>query len=68
MRKESGFEIADRIKIYYESIPEIESMLDKYSDYIKDETLCLELIKDDSGEEVKVGDLSLKIKLERVTK
>ena len=68
MRKESGFEIADRIKIYYESIPEIEEMLSKYSDYIKDETLCLELIKDDSGEEVKVGDLTLRIKLERVVK
>ena len=68
MRKESGFEIADRIKIYYESIPEIEEMLSKYSDYIKDETLCLELIKDNSGEEVKVGDLTLKIKLEKVTK
>ena len=68
MRKESGFEIADRIKIYYESIPEIEKMLDKYSDYIKDETLCLELIKDDSGEEVKVGDLTVKIKLEKVSK
>ena len=68
MRKESGFEIADRIKIYYESIPEIEKMLDKYSDYIKDETLCLELIKDNSGEEVKVGDLTVKIKLEKVSK
>ncbi len=68
MRKESGFEIADRIKIYYESIPEIEEMLSKYSDYIKDETLCLELIKDKSGEEVKIGDLTLKIKLERVVK
>ena len=68
MRKESGFELADRIKIYYESIPEIEEMLSKYSDYIKDETLCLELIKDDSGEEVKVGDLTLRIKLERVVK
>ena len=68
MRKESGFEIADRIKIHYESIPEIENMLEKYGNYIKDETLCLELIKDDSGEEVKVGDITIKIKLEKVSK
>ena len=68
MRKESGFEIADRIRIYYESIPEIEKMFEKYSDYIKEETLCLELIKDDSGEEIKVGDLTLKVKLERIIK
>ena len=68
MRKEFGFEIADRIKIYYESIPEIEEMLSKYSDYIKEETLCLELIKDTSGEEVKIGDLTLRIKLEKIVK
>ena len=68
MRKESGFEIADRIKIYYESIPEIEKMLEKYSNYIKDETLCLELIKDNVGEEIKVGDLTLKVRLEKANK
>jgi isoleucyl-tRNA synthetase len=68
MRKDSGFEIADRIKIYYESIPEIEKMLEKYSNYIKDETLCLELIKDNVGEEMKVGDLTLKVRLEKANK
>jgi isoleucyl-tRNA synthetase len=44
-RKDGGFEVADRIKIVYESDnKELTGALAQYSDYIKSETLAVDLI------------------------
>lgn len=48
LRKESGFEIVDRIKLYYYGDEEFITVINEYEDSIKEETLALELIKDDN--------------------
>ena len=40
--------------------------MNEQNKYIKDETLCLEFVKDNSGEEVKLNDLNVKIRIEKV--
>ena len=47
-RKDSNFEITDRINIYYSGSSNFEEVLRKFEEFIKQETLCLEFIKDDS--------------------
>ncbi len=66
MRKEKELEVSDRIKIYLEENEEIDKMISKYGEYIKEETLCLEFVKDNSGEEVKINDLNVRIKIEKI--
>jgi len=39
-RKENGFEIMDRIDIFYFGVEEIDNVFEKYADYIKAETLA----------------------------
>ncbi len=46
LRKEADLNITDKIKIYYNGPTEIEKTIDSYLDYIKNETLALEIIKD----------------------
>ncbi|MCD6169219.1 MAG: isoleucine--tRNA ligase [Candidatus Latescibacteria bacterium] len=70
MRKEAGFEIADRIKIYYQSTERLEKALKSFEDYIKAETLCLEFQRgEEKGElrtSVRINDQSADIAVERV--
>ncbi len=47
MRKEAGFDIADRITTYYQAEGEFEVVFKEWSEYIKSETLTTELV---SGE------------------
>lgn len=44
MRKEAGFEIADRIITYYQAEGEITEVFTAWADYLKAETLSLELV------------------------
>ncbi len=44
MRKESGFEVTDRIKIYHRSSHRLAKALERMASYIKQETLAKELI------------------------
>ncbi len=46
LRKTKDFNIVDRINIYYESETNLEERLSKYLDYIKGETLCVNLINE----------------------
>ena len=43
MRKKADYEIADRIKVYYETGEKLKKVFDKFDDYIKKETLAEEL-------------------------
>ena len=44
LRKEKDFDIADRIKLYYSG--DIKDVLNNFENYIKDETLAVELIEE----------------------
>ena len=43
LRKESNFEVENRINLYYDG--ELDDVLSKFSDYIKKETLAIDIIK-----------------------
>lgn len=51
LRKNEGFEIADRITIKYHGTENIEKAILMFENYIKEETLATELIKDDIVQE-----------------
>ena len=62
LRKDNDYVITDRINILYSGSSMLDKMISKYEEYIKNETLAIDLIKDDSltteydmnGEMVKV--------------
>ena len=53
MRKNNGYEMMDRIKIFYTSSPEIDKAVKDFQDYIKEETLADAIIvSNEEGMEV----------------
>jgi len=51
LRKDNDYVITDRINVLYDGSEMIDKMISKYSDFIKNETLAVELIKDSSLED-----------------
>jgi isoleucyl-tRNA synthetase len=43
MRKDAGFSVTDRIRIYFESSDKVASAISRMSDYIKSETLAMQI-------------------------
>ncbi len=69
LRKDSGFEVTDRIKIQVEKRAEIEAAVNAFADYIKGQVLgvSLDMVeKLDSATAVEIDDYAVKIKVERV--
>ena len=67
LRKSSGFDIADRINIYYSSNDLYSNKINDYVQFICDETLALSMKKVDSIEEIeKINDFEVGIKLEKI--
>ena len=69
LRKESGFNVDDRIIIYYESQEPLLTSISTYSDYIKQETLADNLvaaIPGDSFTTAKIGREQIKLALKRL--
>ena len=69
LRKDSGFEVTDRITITLEDFPEVCSALEVYGDYLKEQTLALDITygKDFGGSKVEWGDDSeIEIKVVKV--
>ena len=67
LRKEADFIITDHIKIYYNGTEKIDSMLEKYKDYVMGETLGDELIKDTNlTNMVEMNDESAAIEVEKI--
>jgi len=65
MRKNNGYEISDRINIYYNS-EEFEQVIENYSEYIKNETLALEITKKEiSNEEISVNGIKVMVEIEK---
>jgi isoleucyl-tRNA synthetase len=44
MRKDAGFEVTDRIKIYYNGEDQLKNVLTAQGEYVKRETLAVELV------------------------
>ena len=60
------YNIIDRINIYYDSETKLEERLKKYIDYIKKETLCVNLIQEKRGELVNLNGIDVYLDVERV--
>lgn len=67
LRKDSGFEVTDRINISYEADADLAKSLDKFAEEIKKETLAdkLEKINLDVNP-IELNDKEIKISLERL--
>lgn len=69
LRKEKDFEIENRIKLYYNSNDYFENVLKDYENYIKKETLSLEIIKDESlTNKYNINDIEVYLDVERIEK
>jgi isoleucyl-tRNA synthetase len=71
LRKEAGFEVTDRIEVAYQGSPKIAGAVDEYDDWVRNETLAVELQPSDtpSGEAVEtfeIGEERLTIGVRRV--
>ena len=65
MRKVNGYDISDRIKIYYNSL-EFKDIIEAFSNYIKNETLAKEIIfKDIADEEINVNGIKVIVTIEK---
>ena len=67
LRKDNDYVITDRINVYYDGNDMIDKTIEKYNEYIKNETLAVELIKDSSlVDECDMNGISVKVKTERI--
>ncbi|MBR5056875.1 MAG: class I tRNA ligase family protein, partial [Bacteroidales bacterium] len=68
LRKESGFEVTDRVKVTLEKNPEVEDALSQFGNYVCEQTLAVSIDFSDSpenGTEVEWEDGTLKISVEK---
>ena len=68
LRKQKGFDIVDRINIYYSGDKDIDESVDSFKDFIKNETLALEVIKRESSAVVDLNGHECRIDVEVVKK
>ena len=67
LRKNNGFEVENRINIYYSADDEFVNKISNYIDMIKEDTLCIEMIRvDEELELVDINDYKVGFRLERV--
>ena len=67
IRKNNGFDVADRVKIYYESNDEYADNLNDFVEFVKEETLALEFIKTTGLDEIyDVNDYKVGFKVEKI--
>ena len=69
IRKNNGYDIVDRINIYYSSNDEYAKNISNYIDFIKDETLAINVNREDKIDtEISINDFVVGIRLEVVKK
>ncbi len=66
LRKTKDFNITDRITLYYDSEEDISNIINEYFDYIMDETLSINIIKDKRGEAYDLNGIMVNLDVERV--
>ena len=66
MRKDSGFEVSDKINLYVAGNENLEGIVKKYEDTIKKETLTVKIVFNETREykEVKINGEELKLDME----
>ena len=65
LRKSTGLDISDRIKLTYNGDPDINLALKNFADYIKDETLAVSYEIKDAGEIVDINGHDVKVTIEK---
>ena len=69
IRKNNGFDVADRVKVYYESSEEYAEDIKDFVEFVKEETLALEFIKTEGLEDkYDVNDYEVSFKVEKYNK
>ena len=66
LRKLKDFDIQDRIKLYISGDSDIDKCLSTYEEFIKNETLTLEILKESNGEAYDINDHETYLDVERV--
>jgi len=68
MRKESGFEVSDKIRIYVSGNEILQSVIAKFEEQIKKDTLAVEVVysKDREYNEVKINGEDLQLAVEKI--
>jgi isoleucyl-tRNA synthetase len=69
LRKSNDFEVTDRITIYYEADDDYVNGISDYLDFIKNETLGVDFIREDNIQDVfDINDYKVGLRLERINK
>ncbi len=68
MRKDAGFEVLDRIRLYYEADTEIETMLSNRNEEISTDILAVEILKlgDRSGKKWNINGHNVTLLVEKI--
>jgi isoleucyl-tRNA synthetase len=69
LRKDSGFDVTDRINLFIECGSDVEAAIIKLSDYIKSETLSESIVlnqKLDDSTKIEFLDGKIKLRVERI--
>ena len=66
LRKLKDFDIQDRIKLYISGDSDIDKCLSTYEEFIKNETLTLEIVRESKGEAYDINDHETYLDVERV--
>ena len=67
IRKNNGFDIADRVKVFYEASDEYTNGISKFIDFIKDETLAVEFTKGNNlTDDYEINEYNVKISVEKI--
>ncbi len=70
IRKDSGFEVTDKIRVTFASNPELDRAIEEYADYIGAQTLALEVIVTpspvDGAQRVAINDTEVDVAVVRV--
>lgn len=70
MRKNAGFELTDRIELYYHTGKEVAAAIEAFKDYIMDETLAVSIVKLDQKtaelEEWEINGYPTGLKVEKI--
>ena len=67
LRKEADLNIVDKIKVYYNGPIEIEDAINSHLEYIKNETLAIEIIKNEkAGVNCELNDINASISIEKI--
>ncbi|MDD3241657.1 MAG: isoleucine--tRNA ligase [Bacilli bacterium] len=67
LRKNKDFDIVDRINIYYQENLEFDKAIDSFIEIIKEETLCVQLIKkENSGEVYNLNGIDVIFDIEKI--